>query len=428
MSVARFIAIMFILGAISAAWMILGGSIWFRTHEMDQQFSAEMASQWGPEVVAQQAPYWAPTRAARRTEAEVVSPASSVITAHIANDHRYKGLLWYSTFTVKFRGRYGVPAAKSPAAQGGGFLIFPLPREVTGYDALTVTVDGTEVDIPHADISAGRIAVPVDSKAEHAIEVAYTMQGQNVWLYCPGEVPARNDGWESGTALAAGGPLAELNDFSLTVTTDFADIDFPAASPTAPAAPAGKGKQAKWTYDKATTNQVIGVTVPKHPNAGPLAARMSFFAPVSLLMFFTVLFTTVVLKRIPLHPMHYLFIATGFFAFHILLAYLADVVNIHAAFWICSGVSVFLVVTYMRLVAGVKFAVVFVGLAQLVYLVGFSYAFFWRGRTGLTVTIVAIVTLFCLMQATGRVNWFDVFKPKPRAQAAPRATGPPPLK
>ena len=421
MGVVRFIAIMFIFGAVSAAWMILGGSIWFRTYEMDQQFSAEMAGQWGPEVVAQQAPYWAPAKSAKRTDDEAASPASSVITAHIANDHRYKGLLWYSTFTVKFRGRYELPAA-----QGRGFFIFPLPADVTGYDALTVTIDGAEADVPHADISAGRIAVPVEGKAEHAIEVAYATQGQNVWLYCPGQV-ARNDGWESGTSLATGGPLAELNDFSLTVTTDFADIDFPAASPTAPASPAGGGKRAQWTYEKATTNQIMGVTVPKHPNAGPLAARMSFFAPVSLLMFFTVLFTTVVLKRIPLHPMHYLFIATGFFAFHILLAYLADIMNIHAAFWICSAVSVFLVVTYMRLVAGVKFAVVFVGLAQLVYLVGFSYAFFWRGRTGLTVTVVAIVTLFCLMQATGRVNWFEVFRPKLRAQA-PRATGPPPVK
>ena len=66
MSVARFIAIMFIFGAVSAAWMILGGSIWLRTDEMDRQFSAEMASQWGPEVLAQQAPYWAPSRTANR--------------------------------------------------------------------------------------------------------------------------------------------------------------------------------------------------------------------------------------------------------------------------------------------------------------------------------------------------------------------------
>ena len=422
MRVVRFIAIMLIFGAVSTAWMVLAGSIWLRTHPMDRQFSAEMAKQWGPEVLAQEAPYWAPSRSAKRTPADAVSPASSVITAHIANEHRYKGLLWYSTFTVTFRGRYAVPADESRTGQGAGFFIFALPADVTGYDGLALTVDGEEVEVPHADIRAGRIAVPMDRKSEHTVEVAYTTQGQNVWLYSPGQVPG-HDAREYGTVLAAGGPLAELDDFRLTVTTNFADIDFPGASPTAPASPAEGGMRAEWTYEKATTNQVMGVTVPKRPNAGPIASRMSFFAPVSLLLFFTVLFVTVVLRRIPLHPMHYLFIAAGFFAFHILLAYLADIVNIHAAFWICSGVSVFLVVTYMRLVAGVKFAVLFVALAQLVYLVGFSYAFLWPGRTGLTVTILAIVTLFCLMQATGRVNWFDVFRA--RARAAPPTPGPP---
>jgi hypothetical protein len=45
------------------------------------------------------------------------------------------------------------------------------------------------------------------------------------------------------------------------------------------------------------------------------------------------------------------------------------------------------------------------GLAQLVFLVLFSYAFFFDGYTGLTVTIGAIVTLFVLMQVTSRVDW-----------------------
>ena len=64
------------------------------------------------------------------------------------------------------------------------------------------------------------------------------------------------------------------------------------------------------------------------------------------MFFFTVLFTVVVLKKVPLHPMHYLFISAGFFAFHILMAYLVDMINIHAAFWICAAVSVLLVVVH----------------------------------------------------------------------------------
>jgi len=35
----------------------------------------------------------------------------------------------------------------------------------------------------------------------------------------------------------------------------------------------------------------------------------------------------------------------------------------------------------------------------------FSYAFFFEGYTGLTVTAGAIVTLFVLMQLTAKVDW-----------------------
>jgi inner membrane protein involved in colicin E2 resistance len=186
---------------------------------------------------------------------------------------------------------------------------------------------------------------------------------------------------------------------------------------------------ARWQYDNVRSRQMMGIDMPERPQAGPIAARMSFFAPVSLLFFLTVLFTVVVLKGLSLHPMHYLFIAAGFFAFHILMAYLVDLVNIHLAFWIAAAVSVLLVISYMRLVGDVKFAVIYVGMAQLVYLVGFSYAFFFEGYTGLTITIGAIATLFVLMQATGRVDWASVFDhqtegtfeppPLPRRDASP---------
>jgi hypothetical protein len=44
-----------------------------------------------------------------------------------------------------------------------------------------------------------------------------------------------------------------------------------------------------------------------------------------------------------------------------------------------------------------------------VFLVLFSYAFFFEGFTGLTVTVGAIVTLFVMMQTTARVDWDRVF-------------------
>jgi hypothetical protein len=53
-----------------------------------------------------------------------------------------------------------------------------------------------------------------------------------------------------------------------------------------------------------------------------------------------------------------------------------------------------------------------------VFLVLFSYAFFFEGFTGLTITIGAIVTLFVLMQMTARVTWDEVFSPKELGHAS----------
>jgi len=47
---------------------------------------------------------------------------------------------------------------------------------------------------------------------------------------------------------------------------------------------------------------------------------------------------------------------------------------------------------------------------QLIYLVPFSYAFFFKGfQRALAVTIGCIVTLFVAMQMTGRIRWAEKF-------------------
>jgi hypothetical protein len=400
MSTIRLFAIIFIFGVVSLAWLALGGTMWARTEMLDSSLSKEMASLWGPEVLVQTSPYWASRSSAARTDADSIAPSASRITADIKHEHRYKGLLWYST----------------------------LPDGITSHDGLRIAVDGKDVPIQSEQKQTGRLSVPISRDAEHIVSVAFTTYGQDVWLYAPADV-SEGHSWEyDDGVISTSGTMTELKEFSLTITTNFRDIDYPrgARSPTKKANPDDGGMAASWQYASFVTNQAMGIVMPPRPNAGPIAARMSFFAPVSLLFFFTVLFTVVVLKGIPLHPMHYMFISAGFFAFHILLAYLADIINIHAAFWICSAVSVFLVVSYMRLVASMKFAVIYVGLAQLVYLVGFSYAFFWKGKTGLAVTIGAIATLFVLMQATGKVKWAEVFKKRNNGAAVPPP--PPPVR
>jgi inner membrane protein involved in colicin E2 resistance len=151
---------------------------------------------------------------------------------------------------------------------------------------------------------------------------------------------------------------------------------------------------------------------------GPLAGRISYFAPVSLFFFFFLIFVLSTLRGIDIHPMNYFFLACAFFAFHLLLAYLCDHVSIHAAFAIASAVSILLVVSYLRLVVNFQFAWCEAGISQFIYLVLFSYAFFFEGFTGLAVTIGAIVTLFVVMQMTGKIKWAERFTPRP--------LGPPP--
>jgi inner membrane protein involved in colicin E2 resistance len=157
------------------------------------------------------------------------------------------------------------------------------------------------------------------------------------------------------------------------------------------------------------------MTMPEKLQPGPLAGRISFFAPVSLFFFFFLMFIITTMRGIELHPMNYFFLATAFFSFHLLLAYLVDHVSIHIAFVICSAVSIFLVVSYMRLVTGMRFASGEAAFAQFIYLVMFSYAFFFKGFTGLAVTIGSIITLFIVMQLTGRVRWAEKFASKTEA-------------
>jgi len=159
------------------------------------------------------------------------------------------------------------------------------------------------------------------------------------------------------------------------------------------------------------------MAMPAKLQPGALASEISFFAPVSLFFFFFVMFVLTTTRDIEIHPMNYFFLAAAFFAFHLLLAYLVDHLNIYVSFGISSVVSVLLVVTYLRIVVGSRFALREAAFAQFIYLVLFSFAFFFKGFTGLAVTVGAILTLFLAMQMTGKIRWAEKFRP----------TSPPPL-
>ena len=147
--------------------------------------------------------------------------------------------------------------------------------------------------------------------------------------------------------------------------TNFQDVDFPAGS----VSPGQKvstpsGWTLTWTFANLLSGQSIGMTMPQKLNPGPFAARVTFFAPVSLPFFLTVMVILGATSGPSLHPMHYWFIAAAFFAFHLLLAYLVDHISVHLAFGVAAAVSLALVVSYLRLVTGMRHALLQTGADQ----------------------------------------------------------------
>ena len=223
---------------------------------------------------------------------------------------------------------------------------------------------------------------------ERTFRIAYRSRGTESWHYRMAEGTSRT------------------TDFQLDVTTDFAEVDFPEGtlSPTSHET-RGDGWAGSWDFDSLIASQPIGIELPRRLDPGPLAARITFFAPVGLLFFFFVVGILAMASKKGLHPMHYFFLGCAFFAFHLLFAYLVDHLPIVASFGISAACSTILVVSYARLFTGWRFALVQVGLSQLIYLVLFSLTFMWEGFTGLSITVGAILTLFVMMQITGKTPW-----------------------
>ncbi len=426
MTFARLFAIALIFFCTCIAWFTLGASVVNRTGETDYQLQQEVAQLWGGQHIQNAPSAWyeqkrielktVEERAAdgsvtnRQVAAEVtdhipVPVVQSRVNVKLDLDQRRKGLLWYDTYGVDLSATYQV---KNPDPVPRTVLVhFDFPSAQAIYDSFRFQVGGQDAP-PVDDLSKGVTAtILLAPGAEEGILLSYRSRGLGDWNYM------------FGTGVS------QVRDFLLTLTTDFHDLDFPAGSisPSTRVA-SGSGDTLTWKFDSLVTGQKIGVDLPDRANPGPLASRISFFAPISLLFFVTVMVILGALRGRNLHPMNYFFISAGFFAFHLLLAYLVDHLDIHAAFAIASGASIFLVVSYLRLVSGWKFAVAEAGVAQMVFLVLFSYAFFFEGYTGLTVTVGAVLTLFVMMQLTGRVDWNAVFASRPepaRPTTPPRA-------
>ncbi|WP_420456151.1 inner membrane CreD family protein [Rubrivirga sp.] len=425
----RLFAVAFIFACCSIAWMILGGTVVHRTETSGASTWSDVGELWGgPQVqraptvarlgertrtVTRQEPTGNPngsTRPVAETVTETtrtpVPLAATDVAADLRLDHRKKGLMWYATYAADVDGRYRV---ENDGEAGRFEFAFPLPTGSSVFSDLALEVDGRSVEV---DAEGGEIRHVLDLKAGEAAEVRvrYGSQGVETWRYAFASDTRTPeiviDEYGESRPLASAGGVRTARDVRIAVTTDFSEVDFPGGT----LSPTGKertdaGWRLLWDHGTLVASADVGVEMPQRLNPGPWVSRVTFFAPVSLFLFFFAVFVLSVLRGVRLHPMHYFFLGAACFAFHLLLAYLVDVVSVGAAMTIASVVSVGLVVSYVRLVAGLRFALVEVGGAQLVYLVAFAGTFFLDGVTGLAVTLLSVATLFVVMQATGRLDW-----------------------
>ena len=398
------IAIALIFICTTVAWSVLGTTIFSRTYSFDESLKGRVMSIWGaPHVqkppkatttkeVAKKVEVTENGKTVIRTEKDYMTRAleleGSKLSVDLELEHRQKGLLWYGTYKVAFAADYLL--RNSTDVDNVDFVLH-LPTAQASYDEMILTVNGMPMPFVNDKSSLrGSARIPLGETA--VVTVKYRSQGLDSWRYHFGD------------------EVSQVRNFQLKMKTNFKDIDFPDNT----LAPAQKketanGWELTWESKNLLSGFQIGMIMPEKLQPGPLAGRISYFAPVSLLFFFFVIFIIAALRGIDLHPMNYFFLACAFFAFHLLLAYLVDHISIHSAFVICSFVSLTLVISYLRLVVGMRFAAVEAGLAQLIYLVLFSYAFFFKGFSGLAVTIGSIITLFVVMQLTGRIRWSEKF-------------------
>jgi hypothetical protein len=394
----------------SIGWLILAGVTEHRSSEQSAVLDERVGGLWGnaqtqtPPLLSAQ---WTSNEQVRSTEqqngkqvevvriepvphSEPVSLDATNVDVELRSDLRRKGLLWFSLYDVKFRGVWRYKHRLDFATQLA--VEFRFPDAAGVYDEFSFVVDGKEfAATTTVDKGAVRALVPVHPGQELQIAVAYQSRGRDRWAYAPA------DG------------VAVLQDFVLNLRTDFPDIDFPAQSLSpSERTRSGTGHELVWRFAHLVTGQSIGMVTPQRLQPGQLAGELALSAPISLGFFFAVIFLLATLRQIELHPLNYLLLAGAFFAFHLLFAYTADRLPVGAAFALASGVSIVLVVSYLRLVVSNRFAFVEAALAQLVYLVGFSLAHFWQGLTGLTVTVLAVLTLAMVMQLTGRLRWSEV--------------------
>src|SRR6185369_10510081 len=268
----RLVAIIFIFICTSVAWIILGATLFARTYDSSSVASGKVESTWGAPQnqgppsgsFMTQVPKQIDTvengqiiKTTLNENVRVELPLeSSKINVDLNLEHRQKGLLWYSTYRVRFDGLYSFRNTSDKEQTVTFQLQFPTTQAI--YDNLTFVVHGNPVVLTN-EKNAAKGAVKVDAGKTAQLQVGYTSQGLNEWRYSFGA-----------------SYVMQVKDFNLHMTTNFKEIDFPENTLSATEKrETGPGWDLTWSYTNLLSGYQIAMAMPEKLQPGPLAGRIS---------------------------------------------------------------------------------------------------------------------------------------------------------
>ena len=226
----RLLAIGFIWLGCALAWLVLGTTLQVRSGESSGELHREVSELWGApmtqqplqahyrerverrEVTTTVDPQGRETQTVQRREEWVDVPLELVRTVgkvHLALEQRRKGLLWFPTYVADVELAYAVENG-SEAARAVVHR-FPFPGNDVSLDDFTVLdADGKQRQVRIDEGGATwTLDVPPGARTEHTVR--YRARGTSRWEY----------------GLGQGG---QARDVTLTVETDFAEVDFPSGT------------------------------------------------------------------------------------------------------------------------------------------------------------------------------------------------------
>jgi len=398
--ISHFISFLAMFGAVTLLWIMLGGTVASRSIAVSHKLSSQVAGNWGPPLE-----HTHPQGIARATRTGdlmgTLLPETSNVQVELDFKPQKKGLITHRTYTAAFKGKYEWvnPEPVEQSVQ----VSFKLPSHLTRVDGFKVSLgDKTLHDAPSDGVVSISTVLPAQGKV--MLDVEYSALGKDAWRYRFGEA-------------------GRTRNFELVLQTNFREYNIPydGESPTSQLEGAA-GTTHVWNLPSVTGVNAIGLEVPAFVDSARVAGRMSFFGPLSLGLFFAVLVIAAMRMGVRLHVMHFVLLSAACFAFQLLFAYSVDVVPAAAAFVASAAVSMALVGGYLRLVAGTAYMRVAL-LAQFAYIVVFNATFFLDGYTGLTLTVVGIITLGLVMAGTAQMDWAKILPGGADAEPAV----PPPL-